>query len=306
MADPAWFFSTLAQAIAAIIGFFIALATVIYQLDKVEKRRKTEDLRESYKEFKEYYLPHYRVMSFQVLSLIDERLPDQLAESDDLEERERELLEQDFDMPHTIYLWSLIRDINIKLKSIGPAAQPENHYLLTEDELEELEDRIGEINEFINEGTLGNDTPLLDEIEETHGLNWGDIMYGEELRNIFYDYETISEKFDVDIERETFDIYNNLSTIGSAPFILMLGVQGKKHEMSNTILDKDAWLEPFFKKSMVLVLIGVVLPICALIAPPIQILVLQGGALTVYQTFLVLGSMTVMGLLIRDIRDKME
>jgi hypothetical protein len=86
----------------------------------------------------------------------------------------------------------------------------------------------------------------------------------------------------------------------------MLAIQGKKHEMRNTILDKDPWLEPFLKKSIGLIMVGVVLPIIALIAPPIQLLELQGSGLIAYQTLLLSGSVALMALLIMDIRNKME
>jgi hypothetical protein len=175
MANPAWFFSTLAQATAAIVGFFIALATVIYQLERAEKRRKTEDLRDSFEEFRDFFLPHFSVMSHQLLALINERLPDRVAESQDLDERKKELLNGDFDMPHTIYLWSLIRDINIKLKSIAPAAEPENHYLLTEEELEELETLLTEYQEYVSEGVtdVEGQEYLVNELNTEHDVDWG-------------------------------------------------------------------------------------------------------------------------------------
>ena len=175
MVDPAWFFSTLAQATATIIGFLIALAAVVYQLDKIEKRGKTRDLRNSYAEFRELYLPHFSLMSHHFLSLINERLPDDVAESESLEERKDEILTQEFDMPHTICLWSIVRDINLKLKSIAPAAEPENHYLLDHEDLEELENYITEYREHLNKGLLGENPYLVNELSEEYNLDWDDV-----------------------------------------------------------------------------------------------------------------------------------
>jgi len=308
MPNPAWFFSTLAQATAAIVGFFIALATVIYQLERAEKRSKTEDLRDSYREFRDFYVPHFSVLSHHLLALINERLPDRVAESQDLDERRRELLNGDFDMPHTIYLWSLVRDINHILESIGPAAEPENYELLNQEELEQLENLLTEYQEYFSEGTsrVGGEEYLVNELSSEHGVDWGDIVGVGDLTPLFHDYETISETFQVDIEREYFESYTSIASFNGVCIDLMLSIQGKKHEMRNTILDEDPWLEPFFKKSMALTVVGVVLPIIALISPPVQIVVLQGGALVAYQTLLIFASVTLMAMLILDLRNKIE
>jgi hypothetical protein len=243
-----------------------------------------------------------------LLALIDERLPDRVAESQDLDDRRQELLNGDFEMPHTIYLWSLIRDIKMKLESIAPAAEPENHYLLTEEELEELENLLTEYQEYYSNGMtdIEGEEYLTNELKENHGVDWGDIMGVGDLTHLFHDYETISQDFQVNIEEDYFDSYTSLSSFNAICIGFMLSIQGKKHELRNTILDKDPWLEPFFIKSMALTVVGIVLPIIALISPPIRVLELQGGALFAYQSLLTLASVALMALLILDLRNKME
>ncbi|MFU1782594.1 hypothetical protein ACM16X_14515 [Haloarcula japonica] len=43
---PTWFFSTLAQSAAAIVGFIVAISTVIYTTRNAERRKKTEMITE--------------------------------------------------------------------------------------------------------------------------------------------------------------------------------------------------------------------------------------------------------------------
>ena len=83
-----------------------------------------------------------------------------------------------------------------------------------------------------------------------------------------------------------------------------MSIQGKKHELRNTILDQDDWLETFFNKSTAAAIFGVVLPIVGLIERPFQILALEGGMLIAYQAFLILSTIIMIGWLISDLQDE--
>jgi hypothetical protein len=55
MASPEWFFSTLAQSSAAIIGFVLAFSAVIHQLERQQREKRTDKLRDELIELRYKY-----------------------------------------------------------------------------------------------------------------------------------------------------------------------------------------------------------------------------------------------------------
>ena len=53
--SPTWFFSTLAQATAGIVAFIIAIATVVYSLERQRREKQTAEFKKDLLNFKEKY-----------------------------------------------------------------------------------------------------------------------------------------------------------------------------------------------------------------------------------------------------------
>jgi len=55
MTNSAWFFYTLSQGTAAIVGLLVSARLIQYQLERQRRERRTEDLREETKEFEDKF-----------------------------------------------------------------------------------------------------------------------------------------------------------------------------------------------------------------------------------------------------------
>lgn len=139
MVAPEWFFSTLAQASAAIVGFIVALAAIVYSLERQRRDNRSDRLREALIRFKNRY---YRVV--RAISLLAHEggvttkpyLKEMDFETDALHEK----VSRDSDQRGELapIFWAHAR----RVLKILDRVNPEGDYLLTAGELDALRKSI--------------------------------------------------------------------------------------------------------------------------------------------------------------------
>lgn len=208
MASPEWFFSTIAQATAAIVGFVIAFSAVIYQNERQRREQRTESLREGLSELRTKYKdivetmstsfgkrvdlelesmgpsdPKYRDadpadypgdhLGLETRAAIQEYLDDPLNSDatefeDQLEEWER------VDKPITILTYFHLLRVRDLLDRIQPSSNTTSHYLLSLDEFDTLGESLEILTNIFGHTDLEQTSHLFNELRgESDNLAYG-------------------------------------------------------------------------------------------------------------------------------------
>lgn len=139
MVDPAYFFSTLAQVSATIVGFVIAFSVGLYPLERQRREGRTDRLRQALINFRNEYSSAIQAMS----SISHDGgvttkayLKDFSNDSNDL----RDQVQQDDDQrgDDSPVIWAHF----YRIKQLLEKVDAENDYLLTSDEIESLQNSI--------------------------------------------------------------------------------------------------------------------------------------------------------------------
>lgn len=198
MASPEWFFSTIAQAAAAIVGFVIAFSAIIYQMERRRREQRTEELREHLSDLHSKYMDVIAVMASGFGMRVDLHLeslgpsdpryrdagPDDYpgehrglearaamqgyldtpleTDAQEFEARFDEWEEADKSMTFVTHL-HLLR-VNELLGRMGPSEDITSHYLLSTDEFEKLGESVGALADIFGLRNLGRGQQLYNEL----------------------------------------------------------------------------------------------------------------------------------------------
>lgn len=172
MAEPEWFFSTLAQASAAIAGLIIAFSVVLYQLERERHERRTEHLREELIQFRNKYENIIRTMGGCLADIIVEEETRHLSPGGTMEsssisptnriieshlqkidKNPKELKEDieddnEIEYPSIVYIVAHFSKILTLIQKIKSSNNPRKHYLLTNSQFNVLNDSIYELDRY--------------------------------------------------------------------------------------------------------------------------------------------------------------
>jgi len=293
MAAPQYFFSTLAQASAAIVGFVIAIAAALYSLERQRVERRTDEYRDALVEFKNRY-------GF-ALSTLDSMLEGEGGETthemtDDLSldnDELEELVHEEYDEnPVTSLYLAHVRRILGLFHRIGP----ENDYVLSLEELDALWESVywmyiqfynlgdepnSSIKEFIKEATGKHyseheesaDITLFGDSGNVTGYSPFQLQkWFEERRAV--ESEVLRPAPDEDDVLDIRDEYlsgDNFWSIKILSEYLHNDVQKVRREAVGTAIDYESGIRPVVKISTYLILIGVILPTIFLFSSPVSI-----------------------------------
>lgn len=290
MADPAWFFSTLAQSTAAIIGFIIAFSAVLYQLDRQRRERRTQELREELIDFEDEYdevLVNARFLildSFPEEDTINEEGPAKFVSGN-------EGIEMLFD---AVRNFERISDL---FDGLDHSPNPKRDYLISDEEFEELASAVEALSDTFS---LEDSDGIRAELHRLTGIPKSDLWDA----NVF-GYRVDSPK-EADPTCYSYNI-QEWALGGSGTSRVLTGqtlrslntvvrrlerdfhaVEAKKR---NTLVGYEPDVKyPLFLSGILLV-IGVFLPMLFIMSPPSQLPQLDRTTIYIVQWVLVLGTL---------------
>ena len=303
MTSPAWFFSTVSQAMATIIAFMISLIAVLQQLRYDRKKRRIEDFKKNLKEFDRKYSNSTDEVMSLLKEFYDGSVPHTVPEPS---KTNVDLIQSEFSDSSRIYpisnsIWLHIYNINNKLDSINSSEEIARGGMPKEEKLLEISDSI----DYISGNILKGDNTMTDEI------------------NSFVDFEELSIKNDIFSNDST--TYTGLEKWFGHNFsndsnkyeqnghnilsLLKYFEQMEKdfdelrtsYEAVTAISDNG--LSDSLNYIILILIIGVFLPILSLLSVPNSFVVLSGTALTLYQAAIVGMSAIFILLLLKDINE---
>jgi len=293
MVEAHYFFSTLAQASAAIVGFVIAVAAALYSLERQRVERRTDEYRDALTEFRNRYgfalVTLDRMLEGEGGETTYQMTDDLSLDNDELEEIVREEYEE---KPVTSLYLAHVRRILGIFNRIGP----ENDYVLTPDELEALRKsvywmyiqfyNIGDepnsaIKEFVKEMTGkyyseyddSADITLFGGEIETKGFSPGQFQqWFKERRAV--ESEILRPAPDEDDVLEIRDEYitgDNFGTIKIFSKYIWDDFHKVLRESAGTVVHYEPGIRPVVKISTYLILVGVILPTTFLFSSPVTL-----------------------------------
>lgn len=331
MAVAEWFFSTLAQSTAAIIGFTIALAAALYtsRLEKI--RHQTESLRDQLIEIQDEYQPVLSGISTTLLEDgnfstdgISSNIDAQgiIEDSHDTEEAAARIQYQSRGLDATTeeieewaveqsdvqaaLLWAHNKRTNGLLGEISPLTEN----LLTPDQMGEIMDSIRVMKNTLDANNESAQT-LYEEItgdDAGQGFHTEDIFSETESverwidRNL-QDYNRRHVGFEIPDSIATGRNISNWATMFEE-FERDVGLAGGSALDSKIISNPRSNIKEFLKLAAMLGLVGIFIPLMFLIVSPnSQVMILDSSVILWSQILTLAASAILSGLLIRSLFD---
>lgn len=265
MVSAVWFFSALSQAMAAIVAFIITISTVIYQLEQSSRRDRTDELRNKLRELNKSYQPAlYSVMEL-LKQPYDSQLPNNYPEESKLTVNKIEQIYQNIstDDKARDLVWIYCNYINHILNKIPEDTESSEIYLLTSDELSELELALGKLDSLI----INGDPTLQSSIEKACRGN------NVSVRTEIFD-QTSSEYADLDSWFDQhFDPHREVRSLEGTDLLSMSNFFSEFHndvkkvlaESEYTILNHNDKMKQLFRPVILLLVVGVIVPLGSII-----------------------------------------
>lgn len=267
MASPEWYFSTMAQTIAALAGFIITILIVVHQLEQRQRARRSNELRELLTDIQDKYVK----ILYYTMSAIEQPYDSDITIQVDNKE-ESDVVDWNLDevsksgTPVGTKMWIYIFQISQILEGISPSENKEEHLLLTKEELSLILGRL----DFICQSVIGGKDTLENEIDIRSD---GNIKATSDLfRPDSINYPDLGEWFAVQ-----FDEYDErhrlegkcLVSIDNLFDELKKDMENVDALSSNTYMEDDTTITNYSKPILVLLIFGVLLPILSLLSYPI-------------------------------------
>jgi hypothetical protein len=306
MVNSAWFFSTLSQATAAIVGLLVSARLIQYQLERQRRERRTEDLREETKEFEEKFGDVISPMAgafFENADLLIESTPS-LYEIHTLpsDELNLEIAMESSKPVVTLYWAHMVRVNHVLMEDIHPSPDPERHYLLSEDGFGTLRDSIKWLKTNMDQRSAFIEylyTDLGMEADSPYTANVLDVdMPRESLHEWLqrhYDWNPPSGKNLQSYQYVIGELHRDFQRLDSL--------------RQNTIITFESGIGVFLKKASALVIVGVILPLTAITSDVPEFLswlVIDGAILFMYEMVLLIGTVFFTVVLLDDLRQEFE
>lgn len=295
MVSPAWFFSTLAQATAAIIGFVIAFGAVLHQLERRHRERRTQELREELLDLKEEFLQRGGNISAMLQPFVT---------GDNFETVVEEVKTNNPDLKYPILaeMWYHTGRINVIAGNIDSAPKPQDDFLLTLDEFDELKERANRLDEILSDEQNELDQ-VCSEIESKYDINNDNTFLADVFGSLPDDSEHLPHNIAIredlhtkrlreDLEQqyegtpllESGDLTGrNLSSLSYWVRDLKDAIRRADAKKGNTILDYEPNIVSIIYAVGGLMAVGVFGPIAFLFTLPNQSIILEGLLLFIIQ-----------------------
>jgi hypothetical protein len=306
MVDPAWFFSTLSQGTAAIVGLIVSARLIQYQLERQRRERRTEDLREEIQEFDKKFGHILSPMAGTFAGNADLSF---WPQSRFLWVKEGKLnlkIAMNSSMPVVTMYWvHMARISHILMTGIHPSPNPRAHYLFSEKEFDRLRESITWLKENVDERSPFIEYLYADLWIQGNKPYTADVLDpdppGESLQDWLQRYQSYATRHSTLLSGKNLQSYQRV--FGE----LHRDFQQLDSLRKNTIITFNPGINPFLAKASVLILIGVILPLAAMtsdIPDLLGWLIIDSTLLYLYEMFLLIGTVIIIFVLLDDIRQE--
>lgn len=307
MVDTAWFFSTLSQATAAIVGLLVSARLIQYQLERQRRERRTEDLREEIQELEEKF---GHILPPMVGTFADSADILFLHHVHDLSMTEDELnlnIAMKSSVPTVTLYWAhMARISHILMDGIHPSPNPRAHYLFSKEEFDRLREsttwlknNVDERSQFIE--YLYADLGLSAKKPYTENGLHPDPP-GETLQDWLQRYQDYATRHSSLLSGKNLQSYQRV--FGE----LHRDFQRLDSLRENTIITFNPGINPFLAKAAALIFVGVILPLAAITSDVpdfLQWLVLDSIGLYIYEIALLIGTVILIFVLLDDLQQEL-
>lgn len=285
MTSPITFFNVLAQITATLLSILIAIALVVHQLDEREKRKRTEILRQDLTKIRNKYgkilytamemvqQPFDDVPSSEIDEMQDDN-PSEIVHRDDIKFSNH---------PVANRIWILSFKIDQILEEISPDEDIRKDNLLSKDQLNQLSVCADYINDNIKSGNDNLRIEISDEFNERVHIR-DEIFEQDDII-----YQDLGEWYSIHNDKKAQQSNLNGKTILSLSKLfneMEDDIEKVNMHSENTVLCDNKSINNMFWPSVVTFVSGIALPVLFFIPSPIEILVLDGIHLVIYQYFL--------------------
>lgn len=306
MVNPAWFFSTLSQGTAAIVGLLVSARLIQYQLERQRRERRTEDLRKEVQELDEKFGHILSPMTGTLAGNADLSFWSQSRflwlSGDELNLR----IAMNSTTPViTMYWVHMARISHILMTGIQPSPNPREHYLFSEQEFDRLRESINWLK-----GNVDERSPFIDYLYADLGIQ-GNNQYtadvldpdppGESLQDWLQRYQDYATRHSTLLSGKNLQSYQRV--FGE----LHRDFQRLDSLRQNTIITFNPGINPFLAKASVLILVGVILPLAAITSDVPDFLgwlVIDSTLLYLYEMLLLVGTVVLIGVLLDDLQQE--
>lgn len=306
MVAPAWFFSTLSQATAAIVGLLVSARLIQYQLERQRRERRTEDLREEIQEFDEKFghilspmagtFAESADLSFWSSSIF---LP---IPGDKLNLR----IVMDSSMPVVTMYWvHMARISHILMTGIHPSPNPREHHLFSETEFDRLRESITWLKGNVDERSMFIEYLYADLGIEGNKPYTADVLNpdppGESLQDWLQRYQDYATRHSTLLSGKNLQSYQRV--FGE----LHRDFQRLDSLRENTIIAFNPGINPFLAKASALILVGVILPLTAIASDVPSLLgwlVIDSTLLYLYEMLLLVGTVVLIFVILDDLQQE--
>lgn len=309
MAEPEWFFSTLAQASAAIAGLVIAFSAVLYQLERRRREDRTKELREKLIDFKTKY--EGLIWGFQsafrdLVSTQGDAPYDmiQFEEEENIKQDRESLIqtlenEDAIDQVRVWLIWIYLNEINRIMNKIDASKLPKEDYLISEDEFENLKTATDAISHYLHK------PDGLDELMDTLSPENNQIFV---FSDIFEDFPNpphamgLEDWYELEFGGPIPEQFTgkNLHTMNVVFGSIRRDIRTIDKKRGYTILDYSPNVRNAVIASSALLIVGVFLPLMFLFTIPssVPLPVVSGGRFLIIQCVLLILSAGITGYLL--------
>lgn len=287
MVDPQFFYSTLAQASAAVVGFVVAVGAALYSFERQRVEKRTGEYRDALLELRNRYEFALQTLANMLEGAggeTDEEMLDLNLTNDELRKMAYDKSES---KPVTTLFLAHIQRMLLLLHKI----QPENEYILTADELDNLQQSVGWYSdhfykldstsrEFIREVTgksydefeYGSLAPLFREEDSIQGFSAFNLQGWFERRRQL-DSEILRPEYrekDSTDDREERLTGDNFWTLKSLVEYLVNDTQKASKKSHGSVIRYEPGINPVVRVSSYLIIVGVIVPTLFLVNSPIS------------------------------------
>ncbi|WP_143420783.1 hypothetical protein [Halorubrum ezzemoulense] len=289
------FFSTLASATAALLGFVFALGTVLYQFERRRVEQVTDELREDFSNMKEKYAQNFNLLSSVLESKIEasegidsptKEESDNVSLYDGDKRKDANEVANRYDSidrieyPYIRAAYYFMNRILHILAQISQSESRENNYLLTEEQIKDLNFYVEELNKFFSSINDTGDEFRKEWVAVTGSYNEDEIFYVPIFRDLYDEHysrinpgKELNEWLDRNVDKN--DIVNekflsglNLYSIEKFIDLFRSDLQKANIKREKSVLNYDPIISEFLTVGFLLVVLCIILPLVMLLLPP--------------------------------------
>lgn len=306
MVNPAWFFSTLSQGTAAIVGLLVSARLIQYQLERQRRERRTEDLREEIQEFDEKFGHILSPMAGTFAKNADGSFWSQARflwiSGDELNLR----IAMNSSMPVVTMYWAhMVRISHILMTGIHPSSNPRAHYLFSEEEFNRLRESITWLKNNVDERSPFIEYLYADLAIPGNNPYTADVLDpdppGESLQDWLQRYQDYATRHSTLLSGKNLQSYQRV--FGE----LHQDFQRLDSLRENTIITFNPGINLFLAKASALILVGVILPLAAITSDVPDLLtwlVIDSTLLYLYEVLLLVGTVSLIFVLLDDLQQE--